>query len=87
MTCAASTNSRPRSASTWPRSGLAAYGMNTRPITAIGIAREPASISMGPMLAPRSVKAVPSITPSRSAGNDQIRSRMRLITASVRPRK
>ena len=36
---AASTNSRLRSASTWPRSGRPMYGMKTNEITAIGIAR------------------------------------------------
>ena len=43
---AASTNSRLRSASTCPRSGLPMYGMNTNAMTKVGIQRLPAGMLM-----------------------------------------
>ena len=53
----------------------------------IGIHFDLESISIGPMLRPDSVSAVPSATPSSSTGNAQITSRLREMTVSVKPRK
>ena len=84
---AASMNSRLRSASTWPRSGLPMYGMKTKAITPIGIQRLPPEMLRPKWWKPLIESAVPSAIPSRTTGKAQIRSKKREMIQSRIPPK